>query len=150
MISELITNLGIDKTLWVQFAAFIVLFLWMRFVFFAPFLKIIKEREAKTSGSKDVAEQLQSTAAQKEEEYALKLQEVKKAAHAEKEKILSTYRGQANTIIDTARKGAKEKIEVDRKQFTSEAAKSLSELQGQVTAMAGILFEKLTKEKVKL
>lgn len=150
MIADLQRQLGIDGTLGIQFVMFLAIFIWLKYVFFNPFFKIIEEREHKTQGLKKEAEELQAEADRKEAELAAKMSEAKKQISAEREKILSKARAEAAVFIADARKDAKGLIEESRKGAQKESEQTLKELSGSVKAVAGMLVEKLTKERVRL
>jgi F0F1-type ATP synthase membrane subunit b/b' len=150
MIADLQRQLGIDGTLGTQFIIFILIFVWLKYVFFNPFFKIIEERQHKTQGLKKEAEELQIEADRKEAELALKMSDAKKQISADREKVLSKARAEAAVVINDARKDAKSLIEESRKAAQKDSEQALKDLSGSVKAVAGMLVEKLTKERVKL
>ena len=63
MISDLQQQLGIDASFLPQFLIFIFLFLWMKIVFFGPFLTLLEKRETQSDGLSEESAKLEEEAA---------------------------------------------------------------------------------------
>lgn len=141
-------ELGIDSTLYVQFLLFLFIYIWLRFVFFGPFLKLIESRESSTEGAKELAVKLNAEAAEKEALYAERISNTRKQAAVAKDKILQDARVQAAAIVDAARKKAKERVEQGREQLESGIAADQKNMLAQADAVAKMFVEKLAFGKV--
>jgi len=108
-----------DFTFLIQLGTFFVLFLVLSRLLFAPFLELLEEREARTSG--DVA----SAAASRAEVQRL-------LAHLDSE--LSKARAAANAEVEATRARTREEVAVLYQKAHAEAAARLSELRQQVEA----------------
>jgi len=112
---SIITKLGINQTAFIQFAIFgFTLFILSKFVF-GPFAAVAKEREFKTKGAGDIAEEFQQKTVELHSEYQHKAREAnsivreifeKEKAEAIKEydKILSKAREEANSELHEKRR----------------------------------------------
>lgn len=143
-------QLGIDATFFTQFLIFIFIFLWLRFVFFGPYLKLIQNREGKSEGLSDEALKLEEESAMLESQHAEAWEAMKKKMTTEKDQILSAARKEAAGIIGAAREQAKEKLNKAREQSAKSFAEEISSLKQQVGSISNLLMEKLTKTKVGL
>lgn len=150
MISDLQRQLGIDSTFFPQFFLFLGIFLFLRLVYFGPFLRLILAREGQSGGRSDEAARLQEEAARLEQDYQEKISAARKRAGAERDQLLVAARKDGNEIIARAREEAKTKLEQSRTQSEKEAGGELATLRGQVDAVAGQLVQKLTHTKVGL
>jgi len=143
-------QLGIDHTFFIQFVVFFGFYLWLRFVFFKPYLKVVLARDNQTEGLKDESMKLDTDSARKESEYAEKISVAKKKAAQEREKILAEARAQSNKLVEAARAQAKTRIEKARNEAQSQAEKDLGALKEHAGALAKVFVEKLTKARVGL
>jgi F-type H+-transporting ATPase subunit b len=146
MIKDLITQLGIDNTLWIQLGVFVVFYAWIRFVFFPPFLKLMSKREALTSGMASEAEELNRSAEAKEADLALKMARVAGEARAEREKAVLAAKAVANGQLDEARKEAKREIERARSVAEKEVAAEFVKLKPQASELSDLFVTKLTND----
>lgn len=147
MIADLITQLGIDNTLWIQLGVFVVFYAWVRFVFFPPFLKLMAAREAMTTGLVSEADELKKAADAKESELLQRLAQVRREASAAREKAVADAKAAANTQTDQARKEAKSAIEKARGIAEKEAAAEFLNLKPRANELSDLFVEKLTKER---
>lgn len=144
---DILVQLGVNHTLWVQLVIFTVVFLIMRALFFKPFLDVILEREAQTDGVTKTADELNKNADAMEKEFHEKMQAVKKQASEQKEDIVSKAKSAANEKTNDARKQHKDAVEASRKKIEDDLDEALSQLKGRVHGFAQLFVEKLTKVK---
>lgn len=144
-LAQTVIDLGVDRTLYVQFALFIFIYLWLRFFLFGPYMALLKRREASTEGAKAEAEEKNARAATQEAEYQVRLVEAKRQASAAREKILAEARKESAAVLDAARADAKSAIERARGEAESDSAASLSSLGSHVGEIAKLFVERLTK-----
>src|SRR3989338_9720020 len=111
MLANILKQLGINETLWIQLGIFTALFLLLRFFYFGPFLRLIELLEKETSGAEKDAAELLKKAEANEAEYNAKLGAVRKQAHNNSENILARAKIDAAQRVSDARVGTKEKIE---------------------------------------
>lgn len=150
MIQDLQRQLGIDASFFTQFVIFLLIFTWLQVVYFRPYLKLIQKRQSQSGGLSSEADQLEEAAARDEQAYLESLASARRKAAAERERVLSGARVQANEVIGAARAQAKTKLEQARESAARSAEAELANLKGQVGGVASLLVEKLTKTKVGL
>ncbi len=147
-LADLQKTLGLDASLGIQFILFFVFYIWMRFVFFGPFLKILQARHSSTDGLKERASELESDAEAKEKAYAERVSAARRSAAVEREKILAEARVNAGEATDVARKAAKEKIESSRLKEEAEAKESLDSLMAHASQLRDLFVDKLTNSRM--
>jgi F0F1-type ATP synthase membrane subunit b/b' len=150
MISDLQRQLGIDASFFTQFALFLVVFIWLRFVYFSPFLKLIQRRENSSEGMSEGAAKLEEESLRLETEYRERIMAARKLASAERERILAEARKAGNDVIHVARDASKQRLDQARVAAAKESSAELATLQALVGAVTGLLVEKLTHTKVGL
>src|SRR5262245_59649556 len=114
MIADLQRQLGIDASFFTQLLIFLVIFTWLRFVYFSPFLKLIQSREGQSGGLSEEATKLEEAAARSEQEHRDALVNARRRAAGERDKVLAEARKSANETVAAARAQAKTKLEQAR------------------------------------
>jgi F-type H+-transporting ATPase subunit b len=150
MIADLQRQLGIDASFFTQLLIFLVIFSWMQFVYFRPFLALIQRRKGQSGGLSEAAVRLDAAAARAEQDYAAALVVARKGAALDRERALAEARAAANQTVGAARLQAKQKLERAREAAQVSAKLELESLRGQVAGISGALVEKLTKTRVGL
>lgn len=150
MITDLQRQLGIDDTFFIQFVLFLIVFLWLRFVYFSPFLRLIQKREGQSEGMSEGAGKMEEEATRLENEYRERIVAARKRAAAEREVVLAGARKEGNDLIAKSRDASKAKLDQNRELAAKESAAELASLQSQVGAVTGLLVEKLMHTKVGL
>jgi F-type H+-transporting ATPase subunit b len=148
MIADLQQQLGIDSSFFQQFVVFILIFLWLRIVYFAPYLSLIEKREGQSEGLSGDALKLEEDASRLEAEYQGAISSARKRALAEREAILSEARRVAADQVAEARAKAKNRLEQSREAAAREAEAELKGLTGQVGSISSLLVNKLMNTKV--
>ncbi len=150
MIADLQKQLGIDSSFFYQFVIFIFIFLWLRFVYFSPFLKLILQRESQSDGLTEEAQKLNEEANRLEGLYQEALGAARRRASGERDILLAAARKKSTDLTAEARSQAKIKMETAREQAARSAENDLNGLKSQVGPISSLLVEKLMKTKVGL
>ncbi len=150
MITDLQRQLGIDGSFFTQFLIFLLIFTWLQFVFFKPFLQLILKRESQSGGLSEEAAKLEESANRDEQQYRDALVSARRKANAERDRVLGDARKVANDSVASARSQSKSKLEQARDAAAKSAESEITALKAQVGGMASLLVEKLTKTKVGL
>lgn len=145
--ANILDQLGVNNTIWIQFVIFTAAFLILKYLFFRPFLKVILERENQTEGVTKTAEELNINSATKEKEFQEKMRVVREQAAEKKDSLLSVAKAESSAKIEEARKQHKDSIEAARKKIEDELDESLNDLKDRVHGFAQLFVEKVTKVK---
>ena len=146
--NEVLEQLGLNSTFFIEFAIFFVLFLILSNVYFKPFLKLFQARHKKTVEDRETAEKLLRQAEAKMDEYKRILQEERVNARADYERALSEVKKQESEQLAKARDEARritqetvETIELQRQQLKKQ-------LSADVESIAQSISERLLSRKV--
>ena len=105
--ADIIRQLGIDSTFFVQFGVICVAFLLLSQVYFKPFLKIIELRHRRTVEDREAAEKLMVEADRKLQEYQSRIAGERETLRQHAEEILAKARSEEARLIASAREEAK-------------------------------------------
>jgi F-type H+-transporting ATPase subunit b len=134
-LTKIILSLGVDYTIWIQFGIFFIVFLTMKMMVFDPYFKCYLERQQKTSGNQEKADQLFAETRELEAVYQRKMRSLnsdmkeifdkaRSTAVSNQEHLQSEAREQAKIIIETGRK----KIEIEFNKAREELMRETPEL----------------------
>ncbi len=125
-----------DFTFFIQIGTFLVLFLVLSRLLFAPFIELLAERDARTTG--DIA----AAAASRAEVNSLlshvdaELAKARASANAEVEAIRATTRDEADALFHKAQHEAAERLAELRTQVAKATEDARVSLKGEARAMA--------------
>lgn len=111
----MLNQLGINSTTIIQFAIFVITFFALIKLIYEPFTEALLERQKRTLGSAEVADEINKKAIELQSEYSNKAREVhgkiseiykgiKSEAANEYDKIVSKSKDEAKVLIDENRK----------------------------------------------
>ena len=140
---EIFTKLGIDATLFIQIAIFLVVYLVMYFLVFKPLFELHKHREALVLGNQEDKEQKLGEIKTLKDEYESKLRKV----HGQIQDIFTKIKGEAakeceNKLLE-AREQAKDLIAKTRKQRQLEKQNVKEELEEGIPQLASMAIGKI-------
>ena len=109
---EIIQQLGINGTALIQFGIFICIFFFLNLYVFTPYYKAHEERENRTLGGEDLAQEFLKKSSDLQNEYQAKAKEVTKRikdvydahraeASKEQESLLNKARSEAASLLET-------------------------------------------------
>ncbi|RYZ85581.1 MAG: hypothetical protein EOP04_15640 [Proteobacteria bacterium] len=109
---EIIHQLGINQSAFIQFAIFISIFFFLNAYVFTPYYKALEERENRTSGGEDLAAEFQKKTTDLQTEYQAKAKDLsakiksiydaqRAEAAKEYEVIVTKARGEATGLLET-------------------------------------------------
>lgn len=140
---EIIHQLGINQTAFVQFAIFIAIFFFLNAYVFTPYYKALEVRESRTLGGEDLALEFQKKATDLHSEYQLKAKEVTS-------KIKSIYDAQRNdaakeydVIVTKARAEAATLLEGNDRSIAQSIQATAAALKAETKNVAVAITQKL-------
>jgi len=137
--------MGIDIVpglLVVQGFIFLLVLWFLNKILFKPILKILQERDERTEGFLNQADQVGEKAEETLERYNEKFRQARKEALELKRKIILEGVGKREAVIDKARKEAQGFLEEMRKSLVEEAERTKKTLRQQVDAIGQIMAQK--------
>lgn len=121
-------DMDFDRTALVQMVLFAALIVVLSPLLFKPVLRLFDERERRTEGARADARALQEKAEELLGRYQSKLEDVKRAANEERDRLRTETAKLEGTILDQARQANTRIVEEGRHQIQAEVDKIKSEL----------------------
>lgn len=145
-LAGILSSLGVDDTFFIQLGLFLVVFVFVWNVAFAPYFKAFEAREAQTTGSTETANDLIKEAAKLELVY----QEKARALNTEIKELFDAQRKDAvkeqDAIVSAAREEAKNIVSEAREKIQVEYNKAREELLTQTKSLGSEIAAQLTQK----
>lgn len=113
---DILKSLGVNETVYPQFAIFIVSFLFLKIFIFSPYLAAYEERRKRTVGSQGVTLELQQEIDRRESEFAREAKEINEKIR----KVFDAKQLQAtketNAVLAEAQTKAQERLAIGKKE----------------------------------
>jgi F0F1-type ATP synthase membrane subunit b/b' len=119
----------------------IVLSIYLKVMYFAPFKKMLAERYEATEGARKAAEESLERANAKAAEFDAALTKARQEIYSEQEQYLKKLHEHQAAESEAARKSAEERINQARQQLAAEAATARASLAAQSDALASQIAE---------
>lgn len=142
---EILQQLHLNGTFFIQFAIFALAYLVLTRVLFQPYAKALDERENRTKGGEDLAVELHGKADQLRQQYEAKARLVsgnvktifddyRTEANHEFGLIVSKARAESQKVIESARSKVSVEISAAQQQLTSEIQLVMQEISRKLLA----------------
>lgn len=143
---EILTSLGIDETVFMQFAVFFLAYISMNFIVFKPYMAAYNERMSRTVGGQELAEKMLSEAAEKEETF-------KNTARDLNQKIRESFQqwdSKAKQETESILADAKQQSEVELKKAQKDLELAVEQVRGDlkthVTQLSKNIQDKIVRQ----
>jgi F0F1-type ATP synthase membrane subunit b/b' len=132
-----------DSTFVIQIVSFLVLWFGLKRLLFDPMLGVLQEREARTTGARQAAAEMNAAAHVTETEYERRMHEVRQALAAEADaahhanqaagqRLLSDTRAEASTQLSQLRDSLRRQVEEARPGLSAAARDLASRISARV------------------
>lgn len=140
---DIIQQLGINGAAAVQFGIFTIAFVFLNFYVFTPYYKAHEEREKRTLGGEDLAQEMQKKSTELQTEYQAKAKEVTKKI----KDIYDAQRAEAakeyDVLLSRARAEAASLLEVTNKNIAQSIQATTAALRAETTNVSVAITQKL-------
>jgi F-type H+-transporting ATPase subunit b len=147
---ELLKSLGIDGTLWIHMACFAVGYLSLSNFVFKPYAKALAEREKRTVGGEELAQQLLIQAGEINANYELKAKAISASIRSEYDKNRVEALRESESLISSARQEAAKLLESSRTKIASEIGAAKNALASEVPAITSAIASKMAGKEISL
>lgn len=139
----IIHQLGINGTVFIQFGIFICTFFFLNLYVFTPYYKALEEREKRTLGGEDLAQELQKKSTELHSEYQMKAKEVTKKI----KDIYDSHRLDAlkefDVLVGKARSEAHALLEANNQKIAQSIQATSAALRTETTNVSVAITQKL-------
>ncbi len=141
-------NVDLDMTTVAQLVLFTAFVVLMKDMIFDPLLRVFEERERRTAGAIDLARGADDRAIQLKEELDGRIEEVRRDAALDRDKIRTRLKKLESATTAEARAAADEKLEAGLTQLKGEAQAVEVELSRERTGLAAQIASRVLGREV--
>jgi F0F1-type ATP synthase membrane subunit b/b' len=147
---QILTSLGVDHTLWIQLACFIVSYLAISNLIIKPYMAALKERELRTLGGEENAVRLIEEANQLGVAYEQKARSINNEIKSFYDRSRTEAMAEQESLVQSARNDAGGTLETAREKITSEIQSARKTLAAEVPAVSAAMASKLAGKEISL
>ncbi len=140
---EILTALGVNSTIGIQFIIFVVAYLFLSNLVFKPYHKAFEERVSRTQGDTDLAERIISETKDLELEFETKARSLNNETKIIFDRSRSEAMREYDRMVSQAKQRAKEQLDKSRLQVAHEMEKSREEVTKQIPEITKSLVTKM-------
>lgn len=141
---ELLTALGVNQTVAIQFILFLVVYIVLNKALFTPYLAALDERRSRTEGQSEKAEQFMEEAKTLQEKYALKARELNDKQKDVYDQIRIEGQKRYEELVSVAREKTKSAIEAAQKNLKTELQNIRQQTEKEIPVITNLITERLT------
>jgi F0F1-type ATP synthase membrane subunit b/b' len=114
---KILISLGLNETVYAQFAIFILTFLFLKLLVFNPYLSAYLERRKRTVGSQDVAKEILADISAREAQYSKEAKDINNKIKVIFDEKRSLAQKETSSILAQAQTQAQEKLTKGKKEL---------------------------------
>jgi F-type H+-transporting ATPase subunit b len=140
---EILAQLGLDQTVWIQLVFFLISYLFLSKFLFAPYMRNLEFRKKNTGGS---VEEASKTAADTERlvlDYQSKMKAQNESATVVYNKLKQEAQSEEEKLVTAARAKSSELVDQTKKKIATDIAVSRDNLRGQVPQLSGLIASRV-------
>ncbi|MGH7793882.1 MAG: ATP synthase F0 subunit B [Candidatus Binatia bacterium] len=140
--------ISLDISILYQVVLFVILWLILNKILFKPYLKLLEERERRTTGAQQDSSDLEHEGARLRAQYEEKIAQARSAGYAAKEEILQNARLDRENILAEAREEAAQILEGVRRELAIALEEERRLAAAEAAALAAEMASKALGRKV--
>lgn len=145
MILTIFKSLGVDQTVFIQFAILIVMFFLISSLLFTKLQEVLELREIKTTKLENTAHAIYKQADELAEQYKARVEKTHHDSHHTNQKKKTDITSTEKEKLKSAEEQFSKEYEEKRSKILDELATQKATLMSKVDELSGSLVEKLTK-----
>ncbi len=145
---DILNSLGIDKTVWIQLACFVVSYIFLSNFVFKPYLKAFHERERRTIGNEDLAARIIDEAHQLHGEYEKKAKALNLEIKNFYEKARAESMHEFDVIVKKARDDAGDLVDEARTKISAEVQRARQSISAEIPVVSSVIASKLVGKEL--
>ncbi|MGE5217435.1 MAG: ATP synthase F0 subunit B [Chloroflexota bacterium] len=140
--------ISLDISIFYQAVLFVILWLVLNKLLFQPYLKLLEERERRTSGAQHDSADLEQEGARLRAQYQEKIAQAESAGYATKERILQAAREEREKVLGQARQEAADHLERVRQEIAAAVENERQLARAEGAAVAADMVSKVLGRRV--
>jgi F-type H+-transporting ATPase subunit b len=147
---EILRMLGVDGTLWIHLACFLVSYVTFSKLILKPYMAALNEREKRTVGNEEHALRLVEEANQLGSEYEQKARAINSQIKGAYDESRTAAMREYDRLVQSAREESQKLLESARADIGREVQSARKTLSGEVPAVAAAMASKLAGKDISL
>jgi F-type H+-transporting ATPase subunit b len=140
---DLLIQLGVNETLGIQLAVFLVAFVALKYLLFEPYYAAYKERQERTLGKTELAERFVAEARDLEEKYTIKAQEANDRFREVYDKARLEAVKEYDRVVNEARAKNKAALDQNNQKIQKEMVSVRAQLSNEIAGVSQLMVQKL-------
>jgi len=140
--------ISLDISILYQVILFVILWLILNKIFFQPYLKLLEDRERRTTGAQHDSSDLEHEGAQLRAQYEEKIAQARSAGYVAREEILKNAQLERERILGGAREKAAQVLERVRRELAIALEQERRLAMAEAAALAAEMASKALGRKV--
>jgi F0F1-type ATP synthase membrane subunit b/b' len=125
---KILISLGLNETVYAQFAIFILTFLFLKLLVFNPYLNAYLERRKRTVGSQDVAKEILADISAREAQYSKEAKDINHKIKVIFDEKRTLAQKETSSILAQAQVQAQEKLTKGKKELSETYAQAKEQI----------------------
>ncbi len=147
---EIFRSLGVDSTLWLHLACFLVSYVALTQLILKPYMTALNEREKRTVGNEEQAVRLVEEANQLHSEYEQKARAINSQIKGSYDESRTAATREYDRLVQAAREESQKHLEGARVEIGREVQTARKTLSNEVPAVAAAMASKLAGKEISL
>ncbi len=143
MVGDILTQLGINNTVFIQFGIICALYFISKKVLFTPLQKVIELRIEKTTKTEELAGELKSEYENLKYEYDEKIESAYKSTQEEKNNKKKEIEKDLNSKFKSAESDSNKKLEEEKTKIENEFSAKKNSILSEADSLADQLVERI-------
>jgi len=141
-------GISVDGTFAIQIVSFLILWVVLRRILFDPMLKVLDERQSRTSGSLEMASHIRSDVESLRAEHADRVAQARDRSMRQLEESRKLTTEEERTVLGAARAQATARLATTRVEISEQVARARATLERDTATLATQLVEKVVGRPV--
>jgi F0F1-type ATP synthase membrane subunit b/b' len=140
---KILISLGLNETVYPQFAIFILTFIFLKVLIFKPYLNAYLERRKRTVGSQDVAKEILADIAAREAQYSKEAKDINSKIKVIFDEKRTLAQKESTAILTEAQTQAQEKLAKGKKELGDTYAKAREQIKTYIPDLGQTIKQRL-------
>ena len=147
---ELLKSLGIDSTLWIHLACFLISYFTFKTLILKPYMHAMEEREKRTVGNEEAAVRLTQEAGDIYGEYEKKAKDLNAKIKSQYDQSRGEAMKEYERLVVQARSEAEKVLAQSREQIGTQIKGAKAQLSNEVPGISAAIASKLAGKEISL
>jgi len=140
---QILSGIGVDETIWMQLAVFIVAYIILTQLVFKPYFSAFNERTEQTFGNQDQAQNLANQTQEMKSQYEIKAQEINREYKTVFDEIRSKALKRHSELMGESKAKVKKMLDQTRAQIEKSQLEARNQLSSEEPAVSQAIVKQI-------